>query len=213
MKTSRDGIELIKRWEGCRLKAYPDPATNGEPYTIGYGLTSAAGIVPVVKGMTITQQQADDYLVQSLVKYEAAVMKALTRSPSQPQFDAMTSLCYNIGPGSFAKSSVVKKFNKGDIPGAADAFLLWNKAGGKVMQGLVNRREAERAMFLRAAPVAPEKPVEPVAPPPAPIPTPEPEAPVAPPKAPETPAQNIAKWLIAAVGGLVAILAAWLMKG
>lgn len=213
MKTSRDGIDLIKRWEGCKLTAYPDPGTGGEPWTIGYGHTSAAGDPKVYKGLKITQQEADDILVRDLVKYESAVQKALTRSATQPQFDAMVSLTYNIGPGSFAKSSVVKKFNKGDIPGAADAFLLWNKAGGKVMQGLVNRREAERAMFLRAAPVAPEKPVEPVAPPPAPIPTPEPEAPVAPPKAPETPAQNIAKWLIAAVGGLVAILAAWLMKG
>lgn len=145
MKTSRTGIDLLKRWEGCRLTAYQDSVGV---WTIGYGLTSAAGIIPVNKGLTITQQQADDYLAQSLVKYEAAVSKALTRTPTQPQFDAMVSLCYNIGGSAFAGSSVVKRFNSGDINGAADAFLMWNKAGGKVVQGLVNRRADERKLFL-----------------------------------------------------------------
>ena len=154
MKTSRAGIELIKKWEGCRLKAYPDPGTGGEPWTIGYGLTSAAGIIQVKPGMVITQQQADEYLVASLVKYEAAVQNALRRSPNQNQFDACVSLCFNIGPGAFAKSSIVRFSNAGDARGAADAFRLWNKAGGRVMQGLVNRREEERALFLRPA-VAP----------------------------------------------------------
>ena len=149
MKISRTGIELIKRWEGCRLRAYPDPATGGEPWTIGYGLTSAAGIVTVKPGLTITQAQADEYLVASLVKYEAAVQKAVTRSPTQNQFDAMVSLCFNIGPSGFAKSTVVRKFNGGDAAGAADAFLLWRKAGGRVIPGLEARRKDERALFLK----------------------------------------------------------------
>lgn len=148
MKTNKAGIDLIKQFEGCRLKAYPDPATGGEPWTIGYGLTSAAGIIRVIKGLTITQEQADQYLVQSLAKYEEAVSKALTKPPTANQFGAMVSLCFNIGPGNFAKSSVVRKFNAGDTAGAANAFLLWNKAAGKVMAGLTRRREAEKKLFL-----------------------------------------------------------------
>jgi lysozyme len=148
MKTNKAGIDLIKQFEGCRLKAYPDPGTGGEPWTIGYGLTSAAGIIKVYKGLTITQAQADEYLVKSLEKYENAVSKAITKEPASNQFGAMVSLCYNIGPGNFAKSSVVKKFNAGDTAGAANSFLLWNKAAGKVMAGLTRRREAEKKLFL-----------------------------------------------------------------
>lgn len=147
MKISRDGLALIKRWEGCRLTAYQDSVGV---WTIGYGITTAAGLGTVKRGMTITQQQADDWLVAALVKYEAAVSKALTRSPSQSQFDAFVSLCYNIGEGAFSRSTAVKLFNAGDVLGAADAFLLWRKAGGKVLQGLVNRRADERALFLAA---------------------------------------------------------------
>lgn len=148
MKVSPDGLSLIKRWEGCRLKAYPDPATGGDPWTIGYGLTSAAGIIKVTPGLRITQAQADEYLIKSLTKYEDAVVKALTKCPTANQFAAMVSLCFNIGPGNFAKSSVVRKFNDGNIEGAATSFLLWNKAAGKVMTGLTRRREAEKKMFL-----------------------------------------------------------------
>ena len=148
MKTNKAGIDLIKSFEGCRLKAYPDPATGGEPWTIGYGLTSAAGIIKVMPGLRITQAQADEYLVKSLEKYEAAVSKALTKTPTPNQFGAMVSLCFNIGPGAFAKSSVARKFNAGDIAGAAKSFLLWNKAAGKVMAGLTRRREAEKKLFL-----------------------------------------------------------------
>lgn len=148
MKTNKAGIDLIKEFEGCRLKAYPDPATGGEPWTIGYGLTTAAGIIKVTPGLRITQEQADAYLVQSLVKYEEAVSKALKKAPTANQFAAMVSLCFNIGPGAFARSSVVRKFNAGDTAGAANSFLLWNKAAGKVMAGLTRRREAEKKLFL-----------------------------------------------------------------
>lgn len=150
MKTNRAGIDLIKRWEGCRLTAYPDPATKGEPYTIGYGHTSLAGPPKVERGMKITQVQANEILVADLVKFEAAVSKALTRNPNENQFSAMVSLCFNIGPGNFGKSSVVRRFNAGDAAGAANAFRLWNKAAGKVMKGLVSRRESERELFLRS---------------------------------------------------------------
>lgn len=213
MKTSRDGIALIKNWEGCRLTAYPDPGTGGDPWTIGYGHTSAAGEPKVVRGLKITQQEADDILVRDLAKYEAAVDRALTRSPTQPQFDACVSLCYNIGQGAFAGSTVVRKFNAGDIGGAADAFLLWNKAGGKVMQGLVNRREAERLHFLKASASAPAQPVAPIAPVPAPSPPPAPESPPAAPAAPARPGSDLAAWVLGAAAALIAALAAWMMKG
>lgn len=146
MKTSREGIALIKRFEGLRLKAYRDSVGI---WTIGYGHTSMAGKPTVSAGLTITAQEAEDILVNDLVKYEAAVDKAIKRNPTQSQFDAMVSLCFNIGPGAFAKSSIARKFNAGDVEGAADAFLIYRKAGGKVLPGLEARRRAERAHFLK----------------------------------------------------------------
>ena len=148
MKTTESGVDLIKKFEGKRLAAYPDPATGGDPWTIGYGHTSMAGPPAVKKGMKITDSEATDILVKDLGVYETAVAKVLTSKPNGNQFSAMVSLCYNIGPGNFAKSSVLRKFNSGDIKGAADAFRSWNKAAGKVMAGLTRRREEERKLFL-----------------------------------------------------------------
>jgi GH24 family phage-related lysozyme (muramidase) len=210
MKTSTAGLDLIKRWEGCRLKAYQDSVGV---WTIGYGLTSAAGIVPVTAGMTITQRQADAYLVEALAKYEAAVLKALTRTPGQPQFDAMVSLCYNIGPGAFAGSTLVRRFNAGDIAGAADAFLMWNKAGGRVLKGLENRRKDERTMFLLPARTAPAASVAPEKPSPAPTPPPAPETPPAASAPPPDAGRNIAAIVLGAAGALIAALAAWIIGG
>lgn len=161
MKTSSAGIALIKRWEGCRLRAY---RCSAGVLTIGYGHTSAAGSPRVYEGMTITQAEADAILVRDLVKYETAVDRALVREPSQPQFDACVSLCFNIGPGAFSGSSVARHFNAGNIVRAADAFLLWNKAGGRVLPGLEARRQDERKLFLSPAkpqPAAPAAPVQP----------------------------------------------------
>jgi lysozyme len=100
--------------------------------------------------MTITEREAEDILTRDLFKYEQGVTTALTRRPTQPQFDAMVSLCYNIGPGAFRKSSALRLFNQGDKTKAANALLLWNKAGGKVLKGLTRRREAERRAAARA---------------------------------------------------------------
>lgn len=203
MKTSSAGIELIKRWEGCRLTAYRDAVGV---LTIGYGHTSMAGEPSVFTGMKITQQEAEDILIRDLAKYEAAVDRALTRTPTQPQFDACTAICFNIGQGAFASSTLVRRFNSGDVKGAADAFLMWNKAGGKVLQGLVNRRTDERKLFL--TPVgAPEKPV-PVTP--APV---QPVAPETPPPPSPAPAAGLAMWVMGAAGALIVALATWLMKG
>jgi GH24 family phage-related lysozyme (muramidase) len=145
MKTSKNGIALIKKFEGCRLKSYQDQVGV---WTIGYGITSSVGYGPILAGMTITQETADKWLMEGLASYEAAVNKALTRPANQNQFDALASLCWNIGKGGLTRSSVVSLHNAGDYHAAADAFLMWVKAGGKVNKGLTNRRQAERALYL-----------------------------------------------------------------
>ncbi|MCO5092680.1 lysozyme [Bosea sp. (in: a-proteobacteria)] len=149
MKVSAAGRKAIASHEGVRLVAYPDPATGGEPWTIGVGHTSAAGPPKVAKGMTITAAECDEILSRDLATFEVAVSKAVTAPLNQNQFDALVSLAFNIGAGAFAKSTLVKKLNARDYAGAADQFSVWNKAAGKVMKGLVTRRAAERALFLK----------------------------------------------------------------
>ncbi|MBI2718151.1 MAG: lysozyme [Rhizobiales bacterium] len=149
MKTAEAGRDLIKLAEGLALKAYPDPATHGEPWTIGYGHTSRAGAPAVHAGMTITAIDAERILIADLAVFEAAVMKALIRQPSQNQFDALVSLCFNIGAANFAHSHLIQFFNAGSLARAANAFLNWDHANGHVMPGLTKRRRAERNLFLK----------------------------------------------------------------
>jgi len=212
MKVSTAGLDLIKIHEGLRLTAYPDPATGGEPWTIGYGITSSAGVGKISKGMKITQAEAEDMLCRALVVYERGVQDTLTRRPTQHQFDAMVSLAYNIGVPAFRKSSVARYFNQGDMDKAAAAFLLWNKAAGKVMPGLTKRRASERNWFLKDSPIAPVKPAP--APDPAPIPPPPDIEPPPAPEAPKAePGPAIARWIIAAIGAAFAAFAYWMTKG
>ena len=103
----------------------------------------------VKKGDACTPEQAKSYFKHDLAKFEKTVNESVTVPLTQNQFDALVSLTYNIGSGAFNNSTLLKKLNKGDYQGAADQFLVWNKAGGKVMKGLVRRREAERALFLK----------------------------------------------------------------
>lgn len=143
MKTSEEGRALIREFEGCKLQAYPDPATGGEPWTIGVGHTGPE----VHEGMTIAQDEADALLAQDLEKFEACVSSNVTVDVTQAQFDAMVSLAFNVGCANFRKSSVCRYTNEGDLEKAREAFSLWNKAAGKVMSGLTRRRAAEAAMF------------------------------------------------------------------
>lgn len=145
MQTSQRGRDAIAKREGVRLNAYRDSVGI---WTIGVGHTAAAGHPAPVRGMKISKAECDEILSRDLAKFEAAVDRAVTVSMAQHEFDALVSLAFNIGGGAFAKSSVVRRLNAGNRRGAADAFRLWNKAGGKVLQGLVNRRESERAQFL-----------------------------------------------------------------
>lgn len=139
-KTSQAGVDLIKSFEGCRLTAYQDSVGV---WTIGYGHTSG-----VYSGMTITEAKAEEYLKGDLVTAENAVNGKVTYSIKQNQFDALVSFTYNVGSGNFGSSTLLKKLNQGDITGAANEFDKWNKAGGQVLEGLVRRRAAEKAMFL-----------------------------------------------------------------
>ena len=141
MKISQAGLDIIKHYEGCRLTSYKCPAGV---WTVGFGWTE--GVTP---GMTITRAQAEELLIRGVVSYEKAVQETIDDAKTtQNQFDAMVSLCYNIGPANFRKSTVAKQHKLGDYAAAADAFLMWNKAGGKVLAGLVKRREAERSLYL-----------------------------------------------------------------
>ncbi len=144
MKISQAGKDLIKSFEGLELRVYPDPATGGAPYTAGYGHTGS----DVKPGMKVTQAMADAWFDADVAKFESGVSALLKVPTSQSQFDAMVSLAYNIGLGNFGKSTLLKKHNAKCWQCAAGQFLVWNRAGGKVMNGLTRRRNAERAMYL-----------------------------------------------------------------
>lgn len=146
MKTSENGVLKIKQREGLRLDAYPDPASGGDPWTIGHGSTH--GVTP---GMKITAELADQMLRDDLVRFEGVANRILTVPVTQAQFDAIVSLAYNIGPAAIANSTVVRCLNAGNTMDAADAFLLWKKAAGKINPGLLRRRKAERSQFLGEA--------------------------------------------------------------
>lgn len=146
MKLSQKGIDLIKGFEGLRLKPYLDSV--GVP-TIGYGSTYCiCGAKITMQSKPITEEIAEFMLKVNSQIYVDAVTKAITVVPTQNQFDAMVSLCYNIGVTNFTNSTLVKKMNLGDVQGAADQFTVWRLAGGRILQGLVNRRAKERALFL-----------------------------------------------------------------
>lgn len=146
MSVNQATIDLIKKYEGCRLTAYQDVVGI---WTIGYGTTAAAdlGITPS-KGLTITQDRAEDLLRQGVDKFAATVDALITTNVNSNEFGACVSLAYNIGTNAFAKSTVLRELNVGHKDKAVAAFRMWNKAGGEVIKGLVNRREAEIELFL-----------------------------------------------------------------
>jgi GH24 family phage-related lysozyme (muramidase) len=142
MKMSANGRALLIQREGFKTRAYKDSVGV---WTIGVGHTSAAGPPAVKPGMTISKAEVDAILSRDLVKYENAVNAAVRVVVTQGQFDALVSLCFNIGPGGFAKSTVVRRLNAGNHRGAADAFLMWNKP-----PEIMGRRRGERQQFLKA---------------------------------------------------------------
>lgn len=134
-------LKLVARFEGLRLHAYQDQVGV---WTIGYGCTGP----DIGPGLVWTQEQADAELGRRLDEFQAQMVPHIAVQPTDEQMAAMTSLCYNIGINGFLKSTVLRKLNAGDPAGSADAFLLWNKAGGQVNKGLDWRRHEERKIFL-----------------------------------------------------------------
>jgi lysozyme len=147
MKVNSEGYALIKKFEGCRLKAYLCPANV---WTIGYGNTFYENGIKVKEGDVITQQRAEE-LAKFIIDQFAVTIEPFIQKPlTDNQFSACVSLAYNIGTSGFKRSSVFKKLNiNPNDPTIADSFKLWNKGGGKVLAGLVKRREAEIALYFK----------------------------------------------------------------
>ena len=145
--TSQSGISLIKTSEKFEAKAYVDPGTGNIPITIGYGTTRING-QPVQLGTTITQAQAEAYFKKDLVNFENETKRFIRVDVTQQEFDALVSFTYNVGSGNLQNSTLRSKINSKDYIGAADQFLVWNKADNKVLPGLTKRRAREKQLFL-----------------------------------------------------------------
>ena len=144
METSQKGIDLIKRYEGLVTHSYFCPA--GYP-TIGYGHVKG-----VKKGDVVTEAQAENLLKQDLKTFEQGLCKMLNAEElnvTQNQFDALISFAFNLGLSALAGSTLWRLFIHGDIQGAANEFTKWIYAGGKPLEGLKRRRQAERELFLK----------------------------------------------------------------
>ena len=143
---SKTGLDLISSFEGIRLNAYDDGVGV---WTIGIGTTIYPNGIKVKKGDKCILEQAKEYFAHDLKSFEKTVNDSVKAPLTQNQFDALVSLTYNIGSTAFKNSTLLKKLNAKDYAGAADQFLRWNKGGGKVLKGLVRRRDAERSLFLK----------------------------------------------------------------
>lgn len=141
MKISQKGLDLIKSFEGLELKAYKDSVGV---LTIGWGSTGSH----VKQGMVITKEQAEELLKQDVSRFEKGVTELVKAPLNQNQFDALVSFSFNLGLGNLKSSTLLRKLNSLDYSGAANEFTRWNKADGRVLNGLTRRREAEKKLFL-----------------------------------------------------------------
>ena len=139
MKISQEGIALIKKFEGCKLESYLCAANVP---TIGYGSTKG-----IEMGMTISQERAEELLLEDLEVYEDAVNKAVELPLHQHQFDALVSWTFNLGGANLNASTMLKVLNQGAYEDVPYQIKRWNKAGGKVLEGLTRRRLAESLLF------------------------------------------------------------------
>lgn len=140
MHISAEGLSLIKKFEGCELKAYRCAANV---LTIGYGT-----IKNVTEGMEITQEEAETLLQEEMHEYEGYINDMVKVPLEQHQFDAMVSWVFNLGSGNLSSSTLLKKLNNSEYDEVPAQIRRWNKAGGKVLDGLIRRREAEALMFM-----------------------------------------------------------------
>lgn len=140
MKTSDNGRAFIRAREGVKLAAYQD---GGGVWTIGYGHTRG-----VKQGQVINHEQADEFLDNDLRQVESCISERVTVPLNQNQFDALVSFVFNVGRQAFSDSTLLKKLNEGNYRAAADQFTRWVYDNDKFVQGLYNRRVAERDLFL-----------------------------------------------------------------
>lgn len=142
---SKKGLDLIKKYEGYSETAYLDPILIP---TIGYGTTKVKG-TPVTMGMTCTKDEAECWLTEHVTEVaQRSLDKSVKVVLGQNQEDALLSFIYNVGTGNFEKSTLLKLLNEGKYVEAANQFPRWNRAGGKELAGLTNRRLAEKELFL-----------------------------------------------------------------
>lgn len=155
----KDLLDILKHHEGCVLNAYPDPATGGEPWTIGYGSTFYEDGTKVKKGDSISRERAEKLLEVIAAKFMNEV-KAVVKSNIKPcQLYALTSFAFNVGMGrivngkyfnGFGGSTLLKKVNANpNDPTITQEFMKWNKAAGKVMNGLTKRRASEAQLYFK----------------------------------------------------------------
>lgn len=173
---NKKGIDLIRKFEGCKLKAYADPASPlaielrkpianrkpgweklaGDPWTIGWGSTGLdiytkdtnGNHPPIGPNTTWTQAQCDDRNIIHINEFAFKVKAILKLEINENQFAALVSFAYNVGPVALGKSTLLKLVNESKFDLAAQEFMKWTKAQGKELPGLVKRREAERQLFL-----------------------------------------------------------------
>ena len=139
MKTGDAGLALIKHFEGFRAKAYVCPAGI---LTIGYGTTSC-----VRRGQIVSEAQAEALLRADVVKFEKTVKDLVRVALTHAQFDALVSFVYNVGPGNFRSSTLLKKINAGLLNEVPAQMMRWNRGGGRVLAGLTTRRNSEGQLF------------------------------------------------------------------
>ena len=145
MRTNEAGLDLIKHYEGKRLKSYLCPANH---WTVGYGAIRYFDGEPVPPNVTITEQEADDLLRRDLIDTEDFVSRLVRVPLTEHQFSAPVSLVFNIGAGNFQRSQIRQRVNRKDYDGAASIWWQWRRGGGRILPGLVKRRESERQLWM-----------------------------------------------------------------
>lgn len=145
-RVSEEALGLVKRWEGLKLQAYRCPA---DVWTIGYGHTATAR-----PGQVISETQATRLLMEDLARFEAAIERLVRVPLSDGQFGALVSWAFNVGEGAAARSGLIRRLNKGEYDAVPGELARWNKAAGKVVPGLSNRRAAEAGLWARGSHVA-----------------------------------------------------------
>lgn len=144
MNIGEVGIKLIQSFEKCELDAYLP--TKNDVWTIGWGHTG----VEVVKGLSWTQEQADEAFRKDILWVETCINNNVTAPITQNEFDALASLIFNIGCPAFRGSMLLKMLNAADFDGASQQFRRWNKQAGQEVGGLTRRRHEEYELFERA---------------------------------------------------------------